>query len=220
MFKMAENKHQFTNICNNRALNHNIVEVLNDNLFGTFQGTDAHMRIGDKVYGRYIQIKMYFENQQYRPKAAYLVLVLRNKSNPQNPITDGENIFEPITTSKNLDYIDYNKYQVLYSKRVIVNDSGSTTGTNAVMNTNPAGVFPDGTAAFGSSVIGNPTRYHTFKVWLNKNINYLEGGSSLPVTQRYSLAIIPYATYTTNTDNAVYPVGHVSAVSKFYFKDV
>lgn len=214
MLRMAETKHVYPSPVNNLVMRHNVLELVMDNIFATVQGTDAHNRLGDKIFAKSISFKMYFENQQYRPKASYLVLVLRNKNNPNAGIADGENIFEPVTTSKNLDFIDYNKYQVIYSKRVTVNDAGSTIGTNSAMSG-----LVDGTAQVISTLVSNPARYHSFKLRLNRTIDYLEGGSSVPTTQRYSLCVIPYSTFTTTTDGATYPVGHVSVVSKFYFKD-
>lgn len=216
MLKMAENKHIYAQDCLNLTLVHNQLKVIRNNIFATVQGTDTNQRSGDKIFARYIQFKMYFENQQYRPKASYLVLVLRNKNNPSANIADNEDIYETVSTSKNLDYIDYNKYQILYSKRVNVSDAGSYAGTSGTMSTgNPA---IDGVAEYGAAKMSNPARYHTFKVYLNKTLEYLDG-SNTPSTQKYAIAVIPYATFSTTTGGTVYPVGHVSCVSKFYFKD-
>lgn len=213
ILKMAESKHIYANDAQNLVLQHNVLQVIRNNIFATVQGTDHTNRIGDKIHAKYIKFKMYFENQQYRPKCTYTILVLRNKNDASANISNGENIYEGVTTSKNIDYIDYNKYQVLYSKRVTVNDAGSYQGTSAAMGTGTV----DGAATVDARV-GNPSRHHTFKLRLNKTLEYLDG-TNTPSTMKYALAVIPYCNYSTTTNGSVYPVGHVSVASMFVFKD-
>lgn len=212
---MAESKHIFA-ANDNLTLVHNQLKVIRNNIFATVQGTDHTNRIGDKIHAKYIKFKMYFENQQYRPKATYTILVLRNKNDASANILDNENIYEGVTTSKNIDYIDYNKYEVLYSKRITVNNSGSSDGPISAMGT--GGIDGESKALGAETVIGNPTKHHTFKVRLNRTIQYLDG-TNTPSTMKFALAVIPYCNYTTATGGTTYPVGHVSVASCFVFKD-
>lgn len=211
---MAESKILYANDAQNLTLLHNQVRVIRNNIFATVQGTDHTNRVGDKIFAKYIQFKMYFENQQYRPIVDYLVLVLRNKNNASANISDGEDIFESVTTSKNLDFIDYNKYQILYSKRVRVEASNLGTLTQ-MNNTSADGVATDGN---GFWTFVNANRTFTFNLRLNKTIEYLDG-TNTPSTMKYCLAVIPYSDYTTTTGGTAYPVGHVTVASKFIFKD-
>lgn len=214
MLSLAESKHIFANDAQNLTLLHNQLHVIRNNIFATVQGTDHTNRIGDKIFAKYIRFKMYFENQQYRPFATYTVLVLRNKNDASANIVDGENIYEGVTTSKNIDYIDYNKYEVLYSKRIVVN-SRTGPGTNDAMGS--GGI--DGAAWINDQMwVGQASRHHTFKVRLNKTIQYLDG-TNTPSTQKFAIAVIPYSSYTTTTAGSTYPVGHVSVASCFVFKD-
>lgn len=215
ILRMAESKILYANDAQNLTLEHNEVRVIRNNIFATVQGTDHTNRVGDKIFAKYIQFKMYFENQQYRPICDYLVLVLRNKNNASANLSDGENIFESVSTSKNLDYIDYNKYQVLYSKRVRV--EASNLGTKNVMG-NASVDGAAGVSTTGEWVFVNANRTFTFNLRLNKTIEYLDG-TNIPSTMKYCLAVIPYSNYSSTTSGAVYPTGHVTVVSKFVFKD-
>jgi hypothetical protein len=195
-------------------LEHNELRAIHNNLFNTSQGTGHDQRVGDRVYAKALTVKMYFENQQYRPRADYLVMVIRNKNSPSSNITSGENIFEGVSSSKNIDFIDYNKYDILYSKRITVSNAGSYPGSAAAMNNGSV----DGTVTGAADHLVNAARYHTFKIKLGKSMAYLDG-STEPSFQRYALACIPYANYSSSTSGGTYPVGHVSAVFTFSFKD-
>lgn len=215
--KTTETKDTILNIAeNNRTVVHNGVNVLTTNLFATSQGTTAHHRIGDRVYAKGLAIKMYIENQQYRDNVQYMVLIIRNKNSPASDIIPGENIWEGASTSKNLDWIDTNKYDVLFAKRYWVKHD-STPGTLQVMGATGL----DGQshlAAADTEIIGQGKRQIKFYVPIRKNLKYNDGGTR-PASMSYALCIVPYISYTATTGGTVYPAGHVSWVGKFYFKD-
>lgn len=218
--RQCETKKTQTEVCKDQQLTHNYVQVIETNIFATVQGDENHQRDGDKIFAKYAKFRMYFENQQYRPFASYLILVIQNKNSPATDIVNGENLWEGVTTSKNLDYIDYNKYRVLYRKRVNVGSMANNWGTKQTMGS--GGV--DGMAAAWSDtsqpqLIGNVSRYFNFKIRLNRTIQYLDGNTNATSTMNYALVIIPYSSYTTTTNGTVYPVGHVSCVEEFFFKD-
>lgn len=213
---LAERKKVQIEVCKNQVLQHNELYVIENNIFATVVGTGDNQRIGSKIFAKYIKFKMHFENQQYRPVASYLILVLRNKNNPSANISTGDNIFKGVTTSKNLDYIDYDKFQVLYSKRLMVRD-GNQGGAAAMGTSWNPGI--DGVSGSSTDPRGyvNVQRYYNFKIRMNKTLEYLTGNT--PEYQNYHLAIIPYANYSATTSGDIYPVGHVSCVSEFVFKD-
>lgn len=217
LLRNAETKFRF-NSASNVTLEHNEVRVIANNILYLQQG-DAHdQRSGDKVFAKHVKFKLYFENQQYRPRVSYTVLVLRNKTNASADIVNGENIFEGVTSTKSLDFIDYNKYDVIYRKSVTVSNAGSYPGEPGAMGSS-GGV--DGAVASApnfTNLVTNANKYKSFTVRLNKNITY-QDGSTNPSTQRYALAIIPYINNTSITSGALHPAGHVSMVYRYVFKD-
>ena len=69
MLNSCETKHVYLNICTNQTMEHNELTILHNNLLYTTQGDTHTTREGDTIYCRGVKIKMYIENQQYRPYA-------------------------------------------------------------------------------------------------------------------------------------------------------
>lgn len=215
--KTTETKSTIANVAeNNKVLYHNGVNVLTTNLFATSQGTSHEQRIGDRIFAKAFALKMYFENQQYRDNVQYLVLIIRNKNMSGQDIVIGEDIWEGVSTTKCLDWIDTNKYDVMFAKRVWVKHD-STPGTANIMGTGgldgQTGLNPDSV-----EYIGQGKRLVKFYIPIRKLMKYNDG-STRPSTMSYSLCVVPYISYTAQTGGTVYPAGHVSWVGKFYFKD-
>lgn len=216
LLRNAETKFQFFT-ASNVVLEHNELRVVAGNLLACQQGDGQGNRAGDKVFAKHLTIKMYFENQQYRPRVGYTILVLRNKANPSSSITNGENIFEGINSTKSIDFIDYNKYDIIYKKAITVSNAGSYPGTGNTMGTGGIDGAAEGQSSH-SGFLTNPNKYRTLKIRLNKNVQYLDG-TDLPSTMRYTLAVIPYINNTSTTSGGTYPAGHVTMTGRFVFKD-
>ena len=86
--KQCETLHYMTSN-SNVTLEHNEVTMLDTDLLWNQQGDGASGRSGDRVFARGVKLKMYFENQQYRPFARYRIIIFRNRIVLLRPILPG-----------------------------------------------------------------------------------------------------------------------------------
>ena len=217
MLNSCETKNYAAQQCQNKTMAHNEFTIVTTNLLYIGQGDSHHQREGDQIYCRGIKLKFYFENQQYRPFARYKIIVVRNKNNPSSQLATGStDIWEGNSTSKNLDWFDKNKYEFKVIKNVTV--TAPNTGTSLALGGTVDGVADKESGGTNYEVVGNPSKYVNIWIPFNSNIQYLDNSTS-PSTQQWQLGVIAYSSYGATTAGATYPVGHVTCMSKVFFKD-
>lgn len=216
MLKQCETKHSQFTLGDNVTLEHNQYTLLQHNLCYLNQGDSHDTRNGDTVYARGLKLKLYIENQQYRPFARYAIVVLRDKQNPNSTITTGTNLWEGVTTSKNLDFFDFNRYEFKVIKRV--NVSAPNSGSSLALGGTVDGVANVESSGESYEVMGNGSRYVNIWIPLNYHLKYLDG-TNQPAQYRWQIGIIAYGSHGATTSGGTYPIGHVTGVGKFYFKD-
>lgn len=216
ILSMAETKHTHIEFASNQELLHNQwTRIEPDILKYITNGNRTFERIGDKIFLKGIAFRILLEGQQYRPITTYKIIMIRNRREDDEMVT-GTNIFEGTTTTKCLDFIDTNKYEVKFIKTVVVRMPNSGTS-------NPMGGTVHGAAnkVLGGEdyeVFGNPQKLLKFYVPFNKTITYRDNAATAS-DYSWNLGVIAYCNFSTTTNTTTYPVGHISCVAKMYWKD-
>lgn len=213
-----ETQHKDSQLCSNLTCLHNQLTMINNDLLDITQGDGVSSRMGDRVYIRGIKLKMYIENQQYRPFARYCIVMFRDKVNPHLNHATGDNLMEGVTTNTNLDFFDFNRYEFKFIKRV--NVTMPNAGTSNALGGTVDGVADAESAGADDSVYGNPSKYVNIWVPFNYNVLYQDGPTSPVSTQVWQLGVYTYGSFGSTTAGATYPIGHISVVKKLYFKEL
>lgn len=213
-----ETQHKDSELCSNLTCEHNEMTMIATDLLDITQGDGVSSRMGDRVYIRGVKLKLYFENQQYRPFARYCIVVFRDKVYPHTGKVTGDSLQEGVSTNKNLDFFDFNRYEFKVIKRVNVTmpNSGSSLALSGTVD----GVANVESGGASYEIFGNPSKYVNIWVPFNYNVLYQDGGSSAVSTQMWQLGVITYGSFGATTSGATYPIGHVSCVKKLYFKEL
>lgn len=228
--KSAETKEVITQWKSNATLKHNVLYNLTDNAFKCDQGvfgqsvTSSAMRIGSKIFCKGLKVSIMIENQQYRPQVSYWLYLVRLKGGAMDDsISTKSEMFEGVSTTIPMDYIDTSKCDILYSKKFVVKmpNSGSSLALGGTV---------DGEANLESggadySLVTNPQTIQKLYVPINKTIVFREADEGttnrqIPASYRYQWVMVSYNNFSTTTDGATYPVGHVSFTTIMKFTDV
>lgn len=170
------------------------------NLLQTSQGTTEESRVGDKVHGRGLSIKLWLANKNDRPNVTYRIMVI---ATPPDQATSGfpSDFFEGDIGNKIIDHVNTNKYKIM--KQKIIQIQGQDTAFDVATDT-----------------LREKTKYvHMWLPLKNRRITYSTEGGQRPMLQRdcLSLVVIPYDAYGTLTlDN----IASMAYCTRFYFKDI
>lgn len=226
--RKAEVKEAYTLVCTNQALNHNQVDNLDSNVFYMTQGANGEhlsssgIRIGQKIFVKGIKVSLMIESMQMRPQVTYWLYLIRRKDTPDNAITTKSDMFEGLSTTICMDYIDTERVHVLYCKKFVLKMPNN--GTSKDMQA-PQGwaneAEPDG---ISKATITNPQIIKKFYIPINKQIRYLDlqDVTGRPIaSQHYQWVMISYDNYVTNAGGVgATPTGHVHMSQKILFTDV
>jgi len=230
--KMSETKETLLEVAKNLQVTHNTVHNLSSNALYTqigmaSQDTDgpdsAGSRIGQKIYAKGLKCALMIENQQYRPQVTYWLYLLKAKEgNPAVAINAKNDIFEGRSTTIPMDYIDTQKVNIMYCKKIIVKMPNS--GTTLIGDATVTGAYYEESGGASYAMVTNPQRILKFYIPINRIIQYPDATSSADRTvplnaNLYQWVIIPYNNYSSTPGSTVYPVGHVSLTTKFVYKD-
>lgn len=217
--KQSETKHVHFEVANNKVIEHNEYTNIRSDILSNIQvGNNAYQRNGDKINLVGMKIKMYFENQQYRPFVNYRLVIFRDKFVSNSSLATGAtDLWEGTSTSKNLDWLNTNRFEFKVIKNITVKAVNS--GTSLAMGGTVNGVANIESTGESYEVIGNPSRYVDIWVPFKKTITFNDNGTDA-MGNRYQIGIIGYSSYATTTSGATYPLGHVHAVAKLYWKDL
>lgn len=216
LLKNSETKVKQFSVAQNTTLEHNELTVLNTNMLTIGQGSGDEERDGQEVYCRGIKLKFHFENQQYYPIARYDIKLIRNRVSPNSAMNTGDNIWEGISTSKQLDWVDKESWIVRHLKTVIVKQSAS--GSSRPLGDTVPGVADVDHLGSDYEVIGNAQRYVNIWIPFNRRVRYRDATSD-PMDGKWNLCVLAYGPYGATTSSAVWPIGHCTGVAKLYFKD-
>lgn len=228
----AETKVEFNEIAHNVTLLHNELKNLEDNAFYTSLGAAGEQigssgngtRIGQKCYIKGIKCSLMIEAQQYRPHTTYWLYLVRNKLTPNGVLDVKSEMFEGVSTTIPMDYIDTSKVDIMFCKKFTLRmPNAGTSNTMETTTGNPG--HPDGTADGTTFVrMTNPQLIKKFYVPIKRNCYYRDDGDGQAVypqsNMRYQWVMVAYDNFTTVTSGSTYPVGHVSLSTKLLFTDI
>lgn len=226
--RKAEVKEAYRQIAVNVALDHNQINNLDSNVFYMTQGANGEhlsssgIRIGQKIFVKGIKVSLMIESMQMRPQVTYWLYLIRRKDTADNAITTKADMFEGLSTTIPMDYIDQDRVHVLFCKKLVLKmpNNGTLKDMQAPQGwANEA--EPDG---ISKATITNPQRIVKFYVALNKTINFLDiqDVTGRPIAaHHYQWVMTSYDNYTTNAGGVgATPTGHVHMTQKIRFTDV
>lgn len=201
--KMAETK--FARLtAENQQLYHNVGlstgPVVFSHLLRTDKGTNQNSRVGDTVYGKYLKLKLWISSKSDRPNVMYRIMVIQCPPD-QALTTNPTDLFRAYNNNKMVDYINTDKYGIVYQKYIRIESDSSVES---------------GAALHEVSKIVN------VYVPLNRKVTYqadLDGTATVCKLMRnnLSLVIIPYDAFgTLTTDN----IASYACCGLFCFKDM
>lgn len=167
------------------------------NMLQTIQGTNQFTRVGDKVWGKGLKVKMWLSNKLDRSNVIYRIYAI---TMPVDSLTaNPSNLWSGSVTGNNflLEIINTDKYKVLYQKVINCQTTSKWTGGDVQRET---------------------SRYHSFYLKLNRMIGYSADNGQVPKYQRdiIGIGVVAYdASGTLLTDN----IASYRLKSRFYFKD-
>jgi hypothetical protein len=230
MNNYAERKIQYTEIADNFTLTHNEVQSLNTNALYTQRGPYSEIngqsvanyqgnRIGKKIYVKGMSIRGIIESQQYRPNVDYWLYLVRNV-NDEGAINSNTKMFEGLTDQLPTDYVDNEKVQVLYCKKM--KPRMPNPGADNAMNTTGTGGISDGNAHPADIVGSVPNPKTVFKdyIRLNRYVTYKDNSTDPVAYFKYQWVIVSYNNNSTINNGGTWPCGHLWLNTKMYFTDV
>lgn len=225
----AEVKEVMRSIVSNATVTHNTVMNLNSNAFFCEKGfeggnhSSAAQRIGNRIFVKGFKCALMLENQQYRPRCTYWLYLVRAKGGAADtPINNQSKMFEGVTTTLPMDYIDTDKVDVMFCKKFTVTmpNSGTTLAGDATVT----GAFYEESSGAMYTMVTNPQKILKFYVPCNFNIQYHDsdesGASTVPTSMRYQWVLCAYSNFSATTADGTYPLGHVTFSTKMRFTDV
>lgn len=205
VLRQTETKYISTGV-NNFNLYHNGTDgtlvgnlwALSGNLLQCGVGTAQNQRLGDEVFAVGLSLKMQLICKNDRPNCSFRVMLITTPPDQAGSSTPS-GLWKGATANRMLDYVDTDKYKILYSR---------------IFNP-PGGDF--------SLESGATNREHlrNIKIWLPlkmKKIKYSADGGTTPMYQGncISLVVVAYDTQgSIGTDN----IALANYVWRFYFKD-
>jgi len=199
---MAETKFKSLGV-ENFQLFHNVGgaggPVVYGNLLRTDSGSLQTQRVGDTVWGKYLQMRLWLSNKSDRTNIMYRILVIStppDQVNTTNPVS----LWKGFVGNRMLDYVNTDIYNVVYEHMLDV-EAGDTSQE------------PD-------AALREISTFHKFTIPLDRKIQYQTdaSGTVIPSLQSncLSLVVIPYDAFgTLVTDNvASYAAGGI-----FCYKD-
>lgn len=225
----AEVKEVMRDIANNNTLQHNRLTNLNNNVFYSDIGVnggnpdDYAQRIGNKIFCKGIKIAIMIENQQYRPQCNYWLYCVRLKSGRMDDTINAQSdMFEGISTTVPMDYLDTAKCDVLWAKKFTVR--APNAGTSLPMGGTVDGAANAESAGADYTVYTNGQKIIKTYMPVNKTILYRDTADAIarriPASFRYQWVMVAYDNFSTTTGGTTYPVGHVTITTIMKFTDV
>lgn len=222
----------------NAPVYHNQVKNLSNNVFGipigfnglAINGTPG-VRVGNKIFVKSISLAVNLESQQYRPLVSYWLYLVRRRgaSVAQSvSINDKEAMFEGASTTIPCDYIDKEKVEVLWCKKLTLRMPNMGSLVNmSTQSAVGAGVLDEASGTAWTydvedyKIVTNPQYQGKFFIPINKMITYMDV-QDVQNTPNYlpQLVIAAYDNYTTITGDDKAPCGHITMTFKVRFTDV
>eukprot|EP00961_Rhodomonas_salina_P023667 317914-Rhodomonas_salina.1 len=235
---MAETKEVMLNLLTNGQLTHNTIHNIYNNAFYTKLGvageqltsSAAGSRVGKKAYIKGISVSLHIENQQYHPDCKFCLMLIRNKVSKDTPITTPAQIFEGLSSTLFLDWVDTGKVNILFRKYICV--KAPNVGTT--LTAGAAGVFDHGEVEGvlpdlyeGINMVSTNPRYLSkFYVPINKDVMYNDYDGTvgtvetIPASYLYQWVIYGYDNSTTPSGSTTWPLAHMTMTTKLKFKDI
>lgn len=215
-------------------LNHNKVKLIDGNAFytklgnlgeGMSTGPQTGSRIGKKIYAKGIKLAINLETIQKRPHVTYWIALIRNKKYPSSLISSKSQIFEELSTTIPMDYIDTDKVHVKWMKKITTRMPNAGT-SSAMLVPGFAPTWQNTGDPQMKFTVTNPQKIQKYYIPLNQTITYNdfndgESDSFAPISgQRYQWVVWAYDTYGTPDSGADSEVGRIQMTSVLKFTDV
>lgn len=228
---MAERKIQYIEHADNFTLKHNEVQNLSTNVLYTQRGAYSECkgtsiangsgnRVGKKIFVKGIAVRGIIESQQYRPNVDYWLYLVRN-INDENSININSEMFEQSTGELPTDYIDKEKVQVLWVKKM--RPRMPNPGVDNAMQTTANPGEPSDGNAHPADIVGsvpNPKTIFKDYIKINRTITYKDNSTDPIAPQKYQFVVVSYNNNSTINNGGTWPCGHIWLNTKMYFTDV
>lgn len=174
--------------------------VVYGNLLRTDSGSNQNQRVGDSVWGEYLQMRLWLSNKSDRTNVMYRILIVATPPDQVNNLNP-TGFWKGICGNKIIDYVNSDIYRVVY-EHIIDVEAGDTSQEP-------------------SANLREISSYHKFNIPLNRKITYQTdtSGTVVEKDQRDCLVmcIIPYDAFgTLVTDN----IASYAASGIFVYKDL
>lgn len=210
------------------TLSHNTVTTISSDLFAmtlsSVSGDGAYPNggfTGSKCYMKGLAIRMMIQNYTSQPTCIYRVMIVQL---PRGDNVVTSELFEGLHTNKAIDFVDTQRFKVIYSKNFKVTHPNQ--GVYAGESTGIGGEYIESAGGSDERMIQPGQRI--IKIWLpvNKNLTYLDytqrqtidGVANCMVPKlHYQMIVYPIAPYGTPDGTGV---GNIAGcVMKKYYKD-
>jgi hypothetical protein len=210
------------------AVAHNTIKILSEDLYalkpslsyGDVNDPNTGMS-GQKVFMKGLAIRMMVQNYTSQPTVIYRVMVIQL---PRGEDVATPQLFEGLHTNKAIDFVDTQRYKVIYSKNFKITHPNQ--GVYGGESTGIGGEYIETAGGSDERMIQPGQR--VFKIWLpvNKTIGYLDyaqrqtidgNANTLVPKLHHQLVIYPIAPYGTPDGTNVGNIAGI--VMKKYFKD-
>lgn len=202
MLSMTETKYtsfgvENYNIYHNGGVGPTYSYAIINNLCSVSVGTAQNTRVGDEIYPVGINMKFWLSNKDNRPNVSWRIMIIACPPDQVTAANPG-GLFKGTSGNKILDYVDTDKYNIVYQK-LLQPQAGDYSLESSATNK-------------------EHSRLHSLWIPIRGRLSYQSDGGTTPKYQRHclSLVVIGYDAYgTLLTDN----IASFTCVGRFYFKD-
>ena len=183
--RKAETKKIFKNCTGGSGsqtqLNHNNVTLIQFNALQSVIGVRGEAmdtgsggmatRVGKKIFLKGLSCAINLESIQKRPSVTYWLALMRNKKDPYSNLDTKGDIFEGLNSTIPMDYIDTDKVEVKFMKKMTLRMPNAGTSSSMAASGFAPTWDNDGDPV-GKFVVTNPQKIMKFWVPFNKTIEY------------------------------------------------
>lgn len=192
-----------------------------DNMDGTgsWTASSGGNRVGKKIFVKGIKVSLMIEQSQKRAYCNYWLGLIRNKVSSTDSLNDKGKVFEGLNSTIPMDYIDTDKVDIKFMKKISIRMPNQATAKDMVAGSGLANLAEqDG---ISKAVITNPQRIQKFYVPMNRTITYGDkgdGNDQFPIPKdHYQWVLWAYDNHSTSAGT---DIGKIHLATKLNFTDV
>ena len=190
------------------TLNHNNVQVISTDLLAlrtsTISGDTGFQNqgfAGSKVFFKGLAIRLMFQNYTSQPTVYYRLMVVQL---PRGETVSTANLFEGIHTNKNIDFVDTQRYKVVYSKSFKITHPNQ--GVYAGESTGIGGEYIEAAGGTDERMIQPGQKIVKFFLPVKKSVTFLDYAERQTIDNEdncqipklhWQLVVYPYCPFGT-----------------------